>query len=107
MKQIILSILTILFFSATSCVENEKKETKKMTTNLNLSEKKEIQIQLEPKNESGAIGKLRFNESNGIVKLEAKFKNLSPGMHAIHLHEKADCSSPRRKIFRRTLESNF
>jgi len=94
MKQIILSILTILFFSTTSCVENEKKENKKMTTNLNLSEKKEIQIQLEPKNESGAIGKLRFNESNGIVKLEAKFKNLSPGMHAIHLHEKADCSSP-------------
>lgn len=94
MKQIILSILTILFFSTTSCVENEKKENKKMTTNLNLSKKKEIQIQLEPKNESGAIGKLRFNESNGIVKLEAKFKNLSPGMHAIHLHEKADCSSP-------------
>jgi len=94
MKQIILSILTVLFFLTTSCVENEKKETKKMTTNVNLSEKKEIQVQLEAKNKSGAFGKLIFNETNGMVMLKAKFMNLSPGMHAIHLHEKADCSSP-------------
>jgi Cu-Zn family superoxide dismutase len=94
MKQIILSILTVLFFLTASCVENEKKETKKMTTNVDLSEKKEIQVQLEAKNKSGAFGKLIFNETNGMVMLKAKFMNLSPGMHAIHLHERADCSSP-------------
>ena len=64
MKQIILSILTVLFFLTASCVENEKKETKKMTTNVDLSEKKEIQVQLEAKNKSGAFGKLIFNETN-------------------------------------------
>ena len=93
MKQIIFSVLIILFFSMTSCVENEKKEIKKTTTDVNVSEKKEIIVQLEPKNKSAANGKLIFKEFNGIVKLEAKFMNLSPGMHAIHLHEKADCSS--------------
>ena len=54
MKQTILSILIILFFSMTSCLENEKKEIKKTTTNVNLSEKKEIIVQLEPKNKSAA-----------------------------------------------------
>ncbi|MDG2446456.1 MAG: superoxide dismutase family protein, partial [Flavobacteriaceae bacterium] len=93
MKPIILTLFTIFFLATSSCIENEKKETKK-TTQVNLSENKEIRVQLEPKNNSGAIGKLRFNESKGIVKLEAKFMNLSPGIHAIHLHEKADCSSP-------------
>ena len=93
MKPIILTLFTIFFLATSSCIENEKKETKK-TTQVNLSENKEIRVQLEPKNNSGAIGKLRFNETKGIVKLEAKFMNLSPGIHAIHLHEKADCSSP-------------
>ena len=88
MKQTILSILIILFFSMTSCLENEKKEIKKTTTNVNVSEKKEIIVQLEPKNKSAANGKLIFKEFNGIVKLEAKFMNLSPGIHAIHRWEK-------------------
>ena len=29
-----------------------------------------------------------------MVILEAKFFRLEPGFHAVHIHEKADCSSP-------------
>jgi Cu-Zn family superoxide dismutase len=34
-----------------------------------------------------------FSEKNGVVSLSATIRGLSKGTHAIHLHEKADCSS--------------
>ena len=55
---------------------------------------KDILVRLESKSESDATGKLFFKEVDGVVYLEAKFGGLTPGTHAIHIHEKADCSSP-------------
>tara|TARA_B110000116_G_C16733278_1_gene534771 strand:+ start:276 stop:1001 length:726 start_codon:yes stop_codon:yes gene_type:complete len=54
---------------------------------------KTIEILLEPKNGSLAKGTVRFDEDNGLVKLNAIFSGLNEGIHAIHIHEKADCSS--------------
>ena len=34
-----------------------------------------------------------FKEKNGKVKFEAYISGLTPGVHAIHIHEKSDCSS--------------
>ena len=53
----------------------------------------QINLELEAKSESGAMGVASFTQRNGMVTMEAKISNLSPGTHAIHLHEKADCSS--------------
>lgn len=53
----------------------------------------QITVDLEAKSESGASGQAMFTEKDGVVMMAAKIGNLSPGMHAIHLHEKADCSS--------------
>lgn len=52
-----------------------------------------ITVVMESKSGSNAIGEVHFTEKNGVVKMEGKFAGLTPGTHAIHLHEKADCSS--------------
>ena len=54
---------------------------------------KRIQFNLKPKSGSGTSGLIIFTEENGYVNLKANIKGLIPGVHAIHIHEKADCSS--------------
>ncbi len=54
---------------------------------------KKIKISLNAKSESTAEGMVTFTEENGQVTLEAHINGLSEGTHAIHIHEKADCSS--------------
>ena len=54
---------------------------------------KTLSVMMESKSKSTAQGEAYFTEENGMVKLEAKFTGLTPGTHAIHLHEKADCSA--------------
>src|SRR5690606_25780728 len=54
---------------------------------------KMVSISMESKSGSTAEGEVTFTEENGSVKMEAKFTGLKPGTHAIHLHEKADCSA--------------
>ena len=53
----------------------------------------QISVKMEAKSDSGAKGTAFFTQTGDKVTLEAKIGNLSPGTHAIHLHEKADCSS--------------
>ncbi len=102
MKKSGLLLVVIALILFTACKE-EKKEMKKEgeetvkneieeTNKVNIVTK-EVSISLESRSESNAIGKLFFNEVDGVVNLEAKFMGLSPGTHAIHIHEKADCSS--------------
>ena len=50
-------------------------------------------INLESKSSSSVIGTVSFSEKKGIVTLEAKISGLKPGIHAIHIHEKSDCSA--------------
>ena len=52
-----------------------------------------ISVSLDSKSGSTAKGEVYFSEENGSVKMEAKITGLKPGTHAIHLHEKADCSA--------------
>ena len=58
-----------------------------------MEEAKTLSVMMESKSKSTAQGEAYFTEENGVVKLEAKFTGLTPGTHAIHLHEKADCSA--------------
>lgn len=48
---------------------------------------------LNAKSKSKATGEILFEEKVGQVVMEAKFKGLNKGTHAIHLHETANCSS--------------
>lgn len=52
-----------------------------------------LTITMEPKSGSNVHGTATFTEKNGEVTLLAKLTGLTPGIHAIHIHEKSDCSS--------------
>jgi superoxide dismutase, Cu-Zn family len=52
-----------------------------------------VTIILESKSDSEVTGTATFSERNGVVTLNAKLSGLSPSEHAIHIHEKPDCSA--------------
>jgi|TARA_B110000305_G_C19383380_1_gene610837 Cu-Zn family superoxide dismutase len=54
---------------------------------------KKIQFSLNAKSGSKANGTIAFKEEDGVVLFEGTLTGLSKGTHAIHIHEKADCSS--------------
>lgn len=88
-----IAIILLVCLSITGCKE-ETKQTEKATEKKEKSESKKIKLKLEPKSNSNVSGNVVFTEENGSVTMVAILKGLTPGPHAIHLHEKADCSSP-------------
>jgi Cu-Zn family superoxide dismutase len=57
------------------------------------SEKRKLTMRLDSKSGSTASGNVVFKQEDGVVTMIAVFSGLSPGEHAIHIHEKADCSA--------------
>lgn len=53
-----------------------------------------VKIDFTSKSGSKAQGTATFTEKNGTVTFMAKLSGLEPGVHAIHIHEKSDCSAP-------------
>lgn len=96
---IVLAALALIF--ATSC-KSDKKENKEAETvappapmeETKTETPKKVKVTLEAKSESSVSGNAVFTEEDGTVTMVAILGGLEPGMHAIHLHEKADCSSP-------------
>ncbi|MGB0357795.1 MAG: superoxide dismutase family protein, partial [Flavobacteriaceae bacterium] len=64
-----------------------------LTTVLTSCQRSQLEIGLNPKSGSNAVGFALLSEKNGLVKLSVTVRGLEQGIHAIHLHEKADCSS--------------
>jgi Cu-Zn family superoxide dismutase len=62
-------------------------------SNSNASDSKKLNITFESKSNSSVTGTASFIEKNGTVTFEAKLSGLKPGSHAIHIHEKSDCSA--------------
>ena len=83
MKKNIILVLSLSLATIMGC-QNIKKESKT---------KKKIQFILSPKSGSNTNGTVLFTENDGQVTLELVMNRLSQGTHAIHIHEKADCSS--------------
>ncbi len=62
-------------------------------SNSNSSDTKKLQIAFESKNNSSVTGIASFTEKSGKVSFVASIAGLKPGEHAIHIHEKSDCSA--------------
>ncbi|MTH15564.1 superoxide dismutase family protein [Flavobacterium sp. LC2016-01] len=62
-------------------------------TNTKSNDAKTLTVNLEPKSNSTVSGTATFTEKNGKVTFVAKVSGLQPGVHAIHIHEKSDCSA--------------
>ena len=96
MKKLTVAMLGLMLIAAYSCKETKKEaqkeveaiepETKDVTV-------EKVAFSMEAKSGSEVSGEVTFTEENGIVTMLAELSGLSPGEHAIHLHEKADCSS--------------
>ncbi|WP_298225115.1 superoxide dismutase family protein [Flavobacterium sp.] len=62
-------------------------------TNSNAADTKKLNLTFESKSNSKVTGTASFVEKNGNVTFVAKLSGLKAGAHAIHIHEKSDCSS--------------
>ncbi len=54
---------------------------------------KKLSLAFESKSGSAVKGTGVFTERNGQVTFVGEFSGLTPGIHAIHIHEKGDCSA--------------
>jgi len=101
MKKVQITVLTLVFIAAFSCKQAKKEATE---TSVEVEETIDqvvetldpevITFTMEPKSDSNVNGEVVFTENSNEVIMRATFTGLNEGEHAIHLHEKADCSSP-------------
>jgi Cu-Zn family superoxide dismutase len=99
MKKLQALALGLVLVTAFSC-KQAKKEAEETSEEIEeavdqMAEKAEptvITFTMEPKRDSGVSGEVTFT-GDGEVAMKAVFSGLSEGEHAIHLHEKADCSA--------------
>ena len=97
MKKIRLLIATAALISFVGCKENKKDAivvVEKVVSDVKETPQKSVSFRLESKNESNTTGKAQFVELDGSVSFYMEVMGLNPGVHAVHIHEKADCSSP-------------
>ena len=98
MKKASIFILALTLVFAVSC-KSDKKQTETSTENVvekteaTTPQVKKVSVSLESKSNSEVTGNIVFKEEGEIVTMVAIISGLSEGNHAIHLHEKADCSS--------------
>ena len=102
MKKATIFILALTLSFTVAC-KGEKKETETTTesdvektevqSETTTSEAKHVSVSLESKSNSTVTGTVHFTQEGNIVTMVATISGLSEGTHAIHLHEKADCSS--------------
>ncbi|EDM44669.1 Copper/Zinc superoxide dismutase [unidentified eubacterium SCB49] len=90
-----IALVTLTLFAFVSCNDVKKETVDQSNTDIKeiIVSNKKITVPLEAKSESNAKGVAKFFEKSGKVSFLAKISGLSPGIHAVHLHEKADCSS--------------
>lgn len=102
MKKLAIMFMACSLIIGVSCKQNKesKKEDitdKKEVTVDKKEEIKKVKVSMDSKSNSNVSGNIVFEAKGGTVTMTAVFDGLEPGPHAIHLHEKADCSAPDAK----------
>ncbi|MCB4798687.1 superoxide dismutase family protein [Neotamlana laminarinivorans] len=100
MKNLNLLLIVSTIATFTACKNNTKQQEEKLpnhevskTVEEKTNNAKSVTIALNAKSESNVGGKVVFTENNDVVNMVASINGLEPGVHAIHIHETADCSS--------------
>jgi len=97
MKTIKLSAMALLIAASYNCKE-VKKEAQKATDEVETVAKEIVEVEtikfkMEAKSDSNVTGDVTFTKEGEKVAMMAVLTGLTPGEHAIHIHDKADCSS--------------
>lgn len=101
MKKLSIVLLSALFLTVLSCKneseskhsETERIESQEATKTNKAPKTTKVSVVLTSKSASTATGSAVFKQEKGKVSMVALISGLDEGQHAIHLHEKADCSS--------------
>lgn len=101
MRKIGLFAIGMLVITTYSCKEvkkdaqeaSEKVEAAIQDVNKKMEERT-MTVTMEPKSDSNVKGDITFTEKGNKVIMVTHLSGLTPGEHAIHLHEKGDCSAP-------------
>lgn len=68
-------------------------EIEETTSEAKTENDKTITVPLSAKSDSNVSGEAVFTQKDNVVTMVINLQGLTPGEHAIHLHETADCSS--------------
>jgi Cu-Zn family superoxide dismutase len=104
MKKSLIILFVLSLMLATACkkekkdveVETETEESVTNTESVDSSRAEatdKITVLLDSKSGSTAKGNVVFRQRSNTVSMTAVFSGLEEGEHAVHLHEKSDCSS--------------
>lgn len=84
----LIATILAIFFSGCKQKQQHKNETKASKMEI-----KKAFADLSPASGSNVTGKIHFKQMGDSIKLTLDAKNIAPGKHALHLHEKGDCSA--------------
>ena len=94
MKLVKITALALILMASYNCKEAKKEANEAVPEMEQVNEEVEmISFKMEPKSDSGVSGEVTFVSENDRVSMVGTFSGLTPGEHAIHIHEKADCSA--------------
>lgn len=107
MKQVSLAVLFSLTLILTGCrnenqtgedrVEEHTNQTQNESETFGDADQdqnaEELRVEIEPRSNSNVEGEAVFTQENNEVTLTVNVSGLEEGMHAVHLHENADCSA--------------
>lgn len=91
----IVCMTLFLFLSACNSgnKQTDENEAASDETEQQQTEERTATATLEATSGSQVTGEVTFTEENGKVRFELTAENLTPGEHAVHLHENGDCSA--------------
>ena len=83
-----LGVLCVLLWTAVACKPSPNQESTEATQETEMSSS--LSFSMEPKSDSNVQGTATFTAKDSVVAFHIELTGLTPGVHAIHLHETAD-----------------
>lgn len=89
----IAALLCIAFVGCKEKAKEQDAEIEDIVVTDTVSKTITAKATIDAKSNSAVSGTVTFTENEGMVSMVANLIGLTPGMHAIHIHENGDCSA--------------